>query len=295
MAADKDAPAKNQFVAVGHNGLRIASENGTDWRAPQLGKEGEVYRGVCFGNGIFVAAGTFGGKNIFAASRDGSTWQTGEKDGQYKNYVRGLGFGKDMFLAIGGDPGSVGSSSPILVSSTDGVKWSDFHDIKGKNIIRRIAYGNNLFVGVGDRGRRSVSPDGMEWKDAPEVKAIDTLVDIAFGKNVFVGVGLHSLRMMSEDGMKWTGRVVGEEGEHLNTIVWAGDRFVAVGQGATYTSPDGLAWKREPNKDAPLTMAYGNGVFIGANWRGRILMSKDGVGWQQVYKSEHHIEAIAFG
>jgi hypothetical protein len=285
----------SQFVAVGHNGLRISSENGSDWRTPQLGKEGEVYRGVSFGNGVFAAVGTFGGKNIFAASRDGASWQTGEREGQYVKYVRGIGFGKDAFLAIGGDPGSVGSSAPFVTTSADGLKWSDFHDIKGKNIIRRIAYGNNLFVGVGDRGRRSVSADGKEWKDAPEVKAIDTLVDIAFGKNVFVGVGLHSLRMMSEDGMKWSGRVIGEEGEHLNTIVWAGDRFVAVGHGATYTSPDGIAWKRESNKDAPQTMAYGNGVFVGANWRGRILMSKDAVNWQQVHKAEHHIESIAFG
>jgi len=289
------AATRPLFVAAGHQGLRIVSENGTDWTNLQIGKEGEYYRAVAFGNGRYVAAGTFGGQNVFASSADGVKWETRFKDGQHKNYVRGLGFGKGLFIAIGGEPVTVGASAPILLSSPDGVKWSDYILIKGKNILRRIAFGNGLFVGVGDRGRRAASSDGTEWKDAPDVKAIDTLVDVAFGKGVFVGVGLHGLRMKSDDGLKWSERLIGEEGEHLNSILWAGDRFVAVGMGATYTSPDGTTWKRESNKNAPLTVAYGNNQFIGSNWRGRILRSTDALDWREVFKAEHHIEAIGFG
>ncbi|HYG77012.1 MAG TPA: hypothetical protein VEK08_18545 [Planctomycetota bacterium] len=283
------------FVAVGHEGQRLVSENGSEWKNQQYGKEGEVYRCVRFGNGCYVAAGTYGGKNIFAVSRDGASWVTSSKDGQYKNFIRGMGFGLNMFLAVGGDPGTVGSSSPFTASSTDGVAWSDYVSISGKNILRRVAFGNNLFVGVGDRGRRAASPDGKTWTDAPDVKAIDTLVDVAFGNGIFVGVGLHGLRMMSTDGVKWTHRVLGEEGEHLNAIVFAEDRFVAVGMGATYLSPDGVVWKRHENKDAPLTVAYGKKVFLGANWKGRLMLSSDAIEWKQVHKCEHHVEAVAFG
>jgi hypothetical protein len=67
--------------------------------------------------------------------------------------------------------------------------------IAGKNMIRRVAWGNDRFVGVGDRGRRAASKDGFEWTDAPNVKAVDTLIDVAFGRDLFVGVGLHGLRM----------------------------------------------------------------------------------------------------
>ena len=140
-----------------------------------------------------------------------------------------------------------------------------------------------------------MSPDGREWKDAPDVKAIDTLVDVAFGKGVFVGVGLHGLRMTSEDGLRWTDRQLGEEGEHLNSVVWAADRFVAVGLGATFTSTDGRAWKRQPNRDAPLTMTFGGGVFVGSAWKGRLLRSTNAVVRREVHKCEHHIEALAFG
>jgi hypothetical protein len=287
--------SKSLFVAVGHQGQRIISVDGSEWKDRQLGKEGEVYRAVCCGNGRCVAVGSYGGSNIFASTVDGAVWKTSQKDAHYSQYIRGLGFGNGFFLGLGGDPGSVGDSKPFVVTSPDGVAWTDSTQISGKNILRRVAFGAGRFVGVGDRGRRATSTDGRTWQDAPDVKAIDTLVDIAYGKGLFVGVGLNGLRMTSEDGLKWSNRQIGEEGEHLNSIVLAGEQLVAVGMGATFVSSDGIHWKRSPNKDAPLTVAHGGGTFVGLNWRGRILRSTDAIEWQQVYKSEYHFEAVAFG
>jgi hypothetical protein len=283
------------FVGVGHDGLRIVSDDGKTWREQQIGKEGETYRAVACGDGRFVAVGSYGGGNIFATTCDGMAWQAAKNDGKYSRFVRAVIHGKGRFLAIGGDPGAVGDSKPFQLESTDGEKWSDFRDIAGKNILRRLAWGNERFVGVGDRGRRAVSKDGRDWQDAPEVKALDTLIDVAFGKEVFVGVGLHGLRMWSEEGLKWSPRLAGEEGEHLNSIVWTGERFVAVGVGATYISAGGKQWERVANKEAPLTVAYGNGVFVGVRWEGRVMRSTDGVQWQQVHKCDQHVEALAYG
>lgn len=77
---DAATPAPPRFVAVGHHGLRLASEDGAAWKEIQVGKEGETYRAVAHGNGRFVAVGSYGGNNIFAASPDGFTWQTVPKD-----------------------------------------------------------------------------------------------------------------------------------------------------------------------------------------------------------------------
>ncbi len=283
------------FLAVGHNGQRVVSENGVDWKNLQLGKEGEVYRAAAFGAGVLVAVGNFGGSNLFASTRDGAAWKAFAKDGQYRFFLRAVAFGDGAFLGIGGDPGAVGSSAPFVVRSTDGDAWTDYIPISGKNIIRRIAWGKGMFVGVGDRGRRAMSKDGKEWTDVPSPKAVDTLVDVAFGAGRFVGVGLHGLRSVTEDGLAWPHRFPGEEGEHINSVVWTGDRFVAVGQGGTYFSPDGLEWTRKENKDAPLNATFGAGVFVGTHWKGRILMSKDAVEWREVYKAEHHLEAVTFG
>ncbi len=292
---EKQTAAPPRFVAVGHRGLRIASADGETWANLQTGKEGEVYRAACFGNGGFAAVGSFGGANIVASTRDGVLWQTGSRDAKYVNYLRGLGFGKGLFLGLGGDPGAVGDSKPFVMTSADGLVWSELTPISGKNMLRRVCFGNERFVAVGDRGRRAASLDGLAWTDAPDVKAIDTLIDVTFGRGLFVGVGLHGLRMSSDDGVKWSERLVGEEGEHINSVLWTGDRFVAVGQGATYVSPDGRHWDRLPNTNAPLVAVYGVGQFIGSNWRGRLLHSTDAVTWKEAFQAEYHIEALAFG
>lgn len=287
-----DAKPKAQFVAIGHQGLRLSSPDGRTWDNLQTGKEGEIYRAVAFGNQRIVAVGNYGGDNLLASSPDTISWKV-QRINQ-GNTIRGLSFGNGRFMAVGGDAGAVGDSRPFLVTSTNGEDWSSLIPLSGKNTIRRLAFGNNTIVGVGDRGTRTASPDGKTWQLAPDVRAIDTLIDIAFGKGIFVGVGLNGLRMTSTNGLRWEARQLGEEGEHLNSIVWTGDRFVAVGLGATYTSPDGTNWKRTENQNAPLFMTHGSGCFLGANWKGRILRSDDAIDWKQVFRAPHHIEAITF-
>jgi hypothetical protein len=284
------------FLAVGHDGLRVVSKDGFAWEQEKTGKEGETYRVCAYGAGRFVAAGGFGGENIFAVTKDGAAWETSRLDAKYVRYVRGLAFGNERFYGIGGDPATVGSSKPFVVTSSDGLQWSAFQDIGGKHIIRRLAFGPGVIVGVGDRGRRVVSMDaGKTWEDGPDARAIETLVDVAFGAGRFVGVGLNGLRMASDDGLKWIDRQTAEEGEHLNAILWTGKQFVAVGAGATWFSPDGRQWTRKQNRDAPTSCCFGAGVLVGCSWKGRLLTSRDGVAWQETHKNERHIEAVCHG
>ena len=62
-----------------------------------------------------------------------------------------------------------------------------------------------------------------------------------------------------------------------------------------YTSENGLQWERTPNTNAPLIAVFGHNVFVGSNWRGRLLRSTNAIDWKVIYQAEHHIEAIAFG
>lgn len=287
--------ATRLFLGVGYHGLRIVSTDGQRWQTPQTGKEGQIFRCVSVGNGRYVAAGSYGGSNLFAVSADGATWKTLEKDASYSRYIRGMLFAKDTFWGFGGDGVSVGNANPFETHTADGETWSDYQTIPGTNLLRRVVFGNGLFVGVGDRGRRAVATDAHNWKDTPDARALDTLVDVAFGNGVFVGVGLNGLRLRTTDGLTWSDRQTGEEGEHLNSILWTGDRFVAVGQGVTFFSPDGKQWQRRANQNAPLTATYGNGVFVGCQWKGRLLTSTDAVTWKETLKCDYHIEAVGFG
>src|SRR5215203_3407920 len=128
------------FVAVGQDGLRLASEDGVTWIKKQTGKEGETYRAVAYGNGRFVAVGSYGGDNIYASSSDGAAWETGKKEAKYVKYIRGLGFDGQQFIGIGGDPGTVGDAKPFVTTSSDGKVWGDYVSVPGKFIIRRLAF-----------------------------------------------------------------------------------------------------------------------------------------------------------
>ncbi len=289
--AETKPTAPFRFLAVGHNGLRLTSVDGSQWSVSAQGKEGEIYCCVRFGNGVWNVAGAYGGSNIFAATREGVQWETQSRDAKYSFFVKGLGFGKGNFVALG----PLSDDRGFALLSPDGVTWSKDYPFQGSLTLRRLVFGADRFVAVGDKGRKSFSPDGITWADVPNTRPIDTLIDLTYGNGLFVGGGLHGSRMTSPDGKTWSARQIGEEGEHINSMLWAKDRFVGVGLGGTYFSADGRKWDRQPNTDAPLTATYGNGLFVGASWKGRLLLSKDAITWKEVYKSDHHIEAVAYG
>lgn len=281
------------FVAAGEDGLRTFSPDGRQWIHRRTGREGEIYAAVCFGAGRCVATGRFGGDNVFAATADAVTWQPAKYDAQYARYCRSLVFFHDRFLAIG---------TTFVRVSSDGIHWEDERKITEYKVqygidstLRRFAIGDGRMVGVGAFGRTSATTDGLEWKNATDMKSVNTLIDVAYGNGVFVGGGMHGLRMRSADGLAWTDRVVGEEGEHINAMIWDGRRFVGIGQGATYLSPDGLKWERVPNVQAPTAATFGGGVYVGSLWPGRMMRSTDGIAWEEVARLPQHCLALDFG
>ena len=190
-----------------------------------------------------------------------------------------------------------------IITSEDGKNWlprksilDDWKVLRHDAHLRRFAQGNDRLVLVGDYGARlSRKIDAEKFQAVPKALAKDTLIDIAFGNGVFVGGGLHGLRMRSKDGLEWTDRTVGEEGEHINSMIFDGKQFVGIGQGATYRSPDGQKWERTPNSNAPTVCAFGNGVYVGSLWPGKLLRSTDAIRWEQVHELPHHVLALTCG
>lgn len=292
-AADEPPLAGAAFVAVGEDGLRTFSPDGRAWTHRRTGREGEIYGAVCFGHGRCVTTGRFGGENVFAATGDGVNWQTAKYDAQYARYCRSLVFFQGRFLGIG---------TNFIVTSADGAQWEKERKITEykvqygiDSVLRRFAIGDGRMVGVGAFGRTAATTDGLKWTNGSDMKSVNTLIDVAYGNGMFVGGGMHGLRMRSSDGLAWTDRVVGEEGEHINAMIWDGRQFVGIGQGATYLSPDGLKWERVPNALAPTAAAFGGGTYIGSLWPGRMLRSTDGIHWEETTQLPQHSLALAFG
>jgi hypothetical protein len=291
MPAEK--PDFGAFIAVGRMGLRMISKDGSTWSQPQMADKPHTLSSIAVGKGCVVTAGMAGsGENVFYRSTDLQTWEMQKQKSDYVYMLRSLGFGNGAFLALlsGGVNAEDGGN---MQSSDDGVKWSERFK-REKRSLNKILWDGKQWLGIGNYGLKSVSADGHKWIDAENQAIADTLIAIAYGNGRYVGVGLHGLRMASPDGLRWGEKQMGEEGEHLHAVVFTGKEFVAVGLGATYSSPDGVKWKRTPNEDPPVSVAYGNGVFVGAAYKGRLLVSKDGITWKQVLKTPDHVQAVAF-
>ncbi len=151
------------------------------------------------------------------------------------------------------------------------------------------------------------SPDGVTWTQRTSPVTSGTLRGITYGNNTFVTVGfdqindMHHLILTSPDGVTWTQRAspVWEiiNGE-LNSITYGNGTFVAMGHGrfiAVLNSHDGIFWY-EPIEiySFPIpkgqfdSITYGNGTFVAVGIDHAIsplipiiLTSPDGKTWTQ--------------
>ncbi len=277
------------FVAYGHQGLRMHSADGEHWSEPILEKDNYVFSSGLYGDNRFVLLAKYGNKAAYFASPQGDAWsRLSEQDPKAR--ILDIAYGNQRYVAIGGDMN--GNQSTTMVSP-DARQWK-VHQYK-ENLLMRTTFGGSRFVAVGYRGRVAVSSDGAEWQEAEPLPELDTFISIAFGAGVYVGGGLHGLRMTSEDGLRWQDRVVAEEGQHINTVLWTGKQFVGIGLGATFFSPDGRRWTAVANENAPIAATYGNGRFVGSRWKGRILVSSDAVKWREVLRAPEHVTGVCFG
>ncbi|MFT5129896.1 MAG: hypothetical protein ACI8W8_003525, partial [Rhodothermales bacterium] len=58
---------------------------------------------------------------------------------------------------------------------------------------------------------------------------------------------------------------------------------------------DGIRWERHPNNNAPTRAVFGNGIFVGSRYRGRLLHSPDGITWQEQKKLPTNMGTLSFG
>ncbi len=147
---------------------------------------------------------------------------------------------------------------------------------------------------VGFGGGIFVSPDGRGWVGARGVSSQYPL-DTAFGNGVFVAVGQQDTLLVSRDGTNWTGGTLNLSFRFLNTldgVAYGNGRFVAVGVlggafgsgtggGQILVSSDGTNWADLTPAKAPQFsgVTWGDGRFVAVGRAGGYAVSMEGTNW----------------
>jgi hypothetical protein len=265
----------NAFVALG--GIIATSIDGVVWThvaSPAL----DILDVVAFSGDAIVAADDVG--SILASTLDGLNW-TPESSNFIDESLTSIVWNGSVFGAVG----EFGS----FISSSNGLDW-DVNAFALPISAQSLAWGNGMYVAVGDGGiARSTDGFGWDASTEPELSGI-TFRGVAWGDNQFVAVGAITVGTpplasflgviyTSADGTHWTSQTSNALiGDSVQAVVWAGEKFVAVGASAghdsfgdlvfgpppVFLSPDGISWTRI----SPLQTVIGGTVLKSVAWSG---------------------------
>jgi hypothetical protein len=238
-----------RFVISGVDTL--VSSDGLTWTA-QYGAPEAMPLSVAFGNGLFVAVG---GPTMLI-SPDGETWERVQRPARSRLPV-GVYFVGGMFIGPSWpefDDASEEVQAGYLMTSRDGLNWTEHRGPPFTSSLRSIAFGAGRYVAIGDGNRLYSSSNGIDWREALET---EFLSHVLYGNGLFVASG------------------------HMRTQSGQYHSF-------TYGSPDGVNWRTLATLEGRLVMlaTYGAGVFVAQTLdapRRHVLTSPDGVHWTIVY------------
>ena len=171
-------------------------------------------------------------------------------------------------------------------ATSAGLNWT-VHDAATQSNWRSIAYGNGLFVAVGNSSRIMTSRDGVDWTTSslPDSPHSLSFSDISYGGGYFIAVS-GSYLASSTDGENWTVR------PHIGMYITYGNgQFTTISSvlvGLSYanqssTSSSGEDWASGSiSVSQHVGIAYGNGTFavVTSDWSSRkAAVSSDGRNW----------------
>ena len=274
--------AAGKFVAFGTGGTLMTSTDGLVW-ARQSSGISTTFRSATHGGGIFVAVAS-GGRIV--TSPDAITW-TSRTSGVTTD-LYGVTFANGTFVACG--------LSGVVLTSSEGTTWTR-QSAGGATNFYTAGVVKNSFVVAGDSGVVLMSTSGSSWAAAsPEGRFSTSLFVAGSGDNGLL-LGRAGEAYVATTAGSWR-RVNQGTGEARTGVLYAGGRFVAIGQTtdpltrATATpvmfSSDGVNWTRAaPNTaftSANVTLnaiTYGRATYVAVANTGRIFTSTDANTWVQ--------------
>ena len=156
-----------------------------------------------------------------------------------KTFVRAIAFGHGQVVAVGGSYFDVPAS---ILTSTDALNWTS-RRIQTASNLYGVAFGNDLFVTVGEAGAIFTSPNGANWTRRRSACTDVLLATVTFGNGRFVAGGESGTILTSTNALQWT-RTNLPPHIYVGHIAFTNGRFVIRSAAELFSSPDALRWER---------------------------------------------------
>jgi hypothetical protein len=274
------AGSGNGGIYTGIGNVAI-STNLQSWS--QVVSNSAAVSGIVYGSGKFVMTRADGTVLI---SPDGRTWTN-----PYGEYSRETLY--DVEYVNGG---WLGLAYDRLLGSADGAVWTNL--VVFSNNFDALACGNGACV-VASYWQVWWSSNLVDWTNVTVGEFSPRgVTDVTFGGGLFVTVSsFDGTAFTSRDGLEWSRwQVTAPETDlHLQSIVYGGGRFVAVGPEALATSPDGTNWHAVRTNFIHMSaVTWGGGRFVAVGPFGS-MTTTDGTNWLSQSAPQFRASAVAFG
>jgi hypothetical protein len=226
-------------------------------------------RALASSGSSYVGVGAAG---LITTSPDALTW-TPRTSGTTDSLIAVIWTGSQFF--------ALGSAGTILVSP-DGVAWTVQRAALTGASFNALAWSGSRFVLVGN-GFTETSTDGKTWT---RTTVTQSMTCVAWSPQLGLFAGAAGTWMLtSPDGATWTIHAAPISAA-THAIVWAGNRFVGVGDnGIVLSSRDGVHWIVESMGISLKGVAWTGDQFVIAGVAGTYLTSPDGLSWTIGYYS----------
>lgn len=235
----------------------------------------QSWRCVGYNGSIYVYASDF----AFAYSYDGIVINQGTGGTTGIGGARDIAYGNGIFVCV--------RSLGYISYSVNGINWTNKVAIIGSSgsgyDINCVIFNSGQFIAMGETRYIYTSTDGINWVRRSTSVGPSIYRGIAYGNGVYVGVGNNTIVSVSENLTTWSQVNVPGSKTNKQCITFANGSFVTFAyyndSGVSF-SEDGYVWQSQ-DIDTPqiLSVAYGNGNFIGVGYNGNYAISKNGENW----------------
>ncbi|MBN8459673.1 MAG: PKD domain-containing protein [Verrucomicrobia bacterium] len=211
------------------------------------------------------------------------TW-TAQTSGS-TSYLRASTWGKGRFVVI--------DLWGTVLTSWDGVTWTNNGDLPDFDRDPRLAFGNDVFVAVGKKDGAAASQicysrDARTWNVATFPAGVPQMREVAFANGKFVAAGDGGNVLTSADGITWSLTTVGGTPD-FRYLAWDGSAWLALSYKTAssrtetvWTSANGTTWSQQGDLGFGVDGVLGRpGMFLATGWYGGVKYSTDhGLTWK---------------